>query len=253
MPKADSSLSMLIVAAVVALGIGYYVPQTFSQQRPPDSAPAPGKPEAAKPAPAPKPAWAASAPGRVEPLGGEIRISAQAPGRINEVLVTVNDKVAAGDLLLRLADEELLARVHAARAEAAVRKRDRDNETVGKAAQDRRTAEDNFANAERQLALARGELDRVLIARRSAGNGAAEVDKARDSARKAGEQLEAARTNLRRALAADAPAQTRLEAGLAAARAELSLAEAALERARIRAPSNGNILQLNARVGETAS
>ena len=32
MPKADSSLNMLIVAAVVALGIGYYVPQTFSQK-----------------------------------------------------------------------------------------------------------------------------------------------------------------------------------------------------------------------------
>ena len=82
-------------------------------------------------------------------MGGEIRISAQAPGRISEVLVGVNDKVAAGDLLVRLADEELVARVHAARAEVAVRKRDRDNETVGKAAQDRRTAEDNVANAER--------------------------------------------------------------------------------------------------------
>ena len=34
MPKADSSLNMLIVAAVVALGIGYYVPQTFSQKSP---------------------------------------------------------------------------------------------------------------------------------------------------------------------------------------------------------------------------
>src|SRR5262245_16396064 len=253
MPKADSSLSMLIVAAVVALGIGYYVPQTFSQQRPPDSAPAPGKPEAAKPAPAPKPAWAASAPGRVEPLGGEIRISAQAGGRIAEVLTSVNDKVVAGDLLVRLADEELVARVHAARAEAAVRKRDRDNETVGKAAQDRRTAEDNFANAERQLGIARGELDRTLLMRRSATASPADVDKTRDAAKKAGEQLEVARTNRRRALAADAPAQTRLEAGLAAARAEVSLAEAALERTRIRAPSDGTVLQIHARVGETAA
>jgi hypothetical protein len=32
MPKADSSFNMLIVAAVVALGIGYFVPQTFSQK-----------------------------------------------------------------------------------------------------------------------------------------------------------------------------------------------------------------------------
>src|SRR5262249_4057254 len=86
MPKADSSLNMLIVAAVLALGIGYYVPQTFSQKTP-----EPSKTEAPKPAP--KPAWAASAPGRVEPIGGEIRVTAQAPGRISDVLVGVNDKV----------------------------------------------------------------------------------------------------------------------------------------------------------------
>lgn len=246
MPKADSSLNMLIVAAIVALGVGYYVPQTFSQK-----ATDPAKTESPKSAP--KAAWAASAPGRVEPLGGEIRISAQAPGRITEVLVAVNDKVAGGDLLVRLADEELVARVHAARAEVAVRKRDRDNETVGKAAQDRRTAEDNFANAERQLALARGELDRSLKALRAGTATAADVDKARDVAKKAGEQVEQTRTSLRRAMANDVPAQTRLEAGLAAARAELSLAEAVLERARIRAPSNGTVLLVNARAGETAA
>ena len=32
MPKADSSFSMLVVAAGLALGIGYYVPQTLSQK-----------------------------------------------------------------------------------------------------------------------------------------------------------------------------------------------------------------------------
>jgi HlyD family secretion protein len=246
MRRADSSLNMLVVAAVLALGIGYWVPQTFSQ-RPPDA----GKAEAAKAAA--KTTWAASAPGRVEPLGGEIRITAQAPGRIADVLVRVNDKVSAGDLMVRLADEELVPRVHAARAEAAARKRDRDNEQVGKQAQDRRTAEDNFANAERQLSIAREELDRALKVRRNGGANA-EVDKAREAVAKAGEQLEQTRGALRKAMAnGAAPAQTRLEAALAAARAELSLAEAALERTRIRAPANGTVLQLNARVGETAT
>ena len=247
MPKADSSLSMLIVAAVLALGIGYYVPQTFSQQKPPE----PSKAEAAKPAP--KQAWVASAPGRVEPLGGEIRVSAQAPGRIADVLVAVNEKVTAGDLLVRLADEEFVARVHATRAEAAVRKRDRDNETVAKAAQDRRTAEDNFANAERQLALAREDLDRALKAGRGGTTADPDVGKSRDAVGKAADRLDQTRTALRRALATDAPAQTRLEAALAAARAELSLAEAALERTRIRAPSSGTVLQLHARAGESAA
>ena len=251
MPKADSSLNMLIVAAVVALGIGYYVPQTFSQKSPANAAQAQTQTQPAAKA-QPKATWAASAPGRVEPMGGDIRISAQAPGRIADVLVGVNDKVAAGDLMVRIADEDLIARVHAARADIAARKRDRDNETVAKAAQDRRVAEDNFANAERALSIARGDLDRALKARRISGTSDADVDKAREAATQAGDRLEESRTALRKATATDSPAQTRLEAALAAGRAELSLAEAALERTRIRAPSAGTVLQVNARVGETA-
>jgi HlyD family secretion protein len=156
--------------------------------------------------------------------------------------------------MVRLDDEEFLARVHATRAEVAARKRDRDAETVGKAAQDRRNAEDTLANAERTLAVARGEFDRVLRDRKRAGaNGDAEKT-ARDSVKQATERVEQARAGLRKATSAtDAPAQTRLEAALAAARAELSLAEAALERTRIRAPSGGTVLQIGARVGETAA
>src|SRR5262245_57127348 len=102
MPKADSSLTMLVVAAGLALGIGYFVPQTLSQKA--TLAPAAKAEETPKAAPpASRPVWAASAPGRVEPAGGEIRISAQVPGRVTEVLVDVNDKVAAGDLLVKLA------------------------------------------------------------------------------------------------------------------------------------------------------
>jgi HlyD family secretion protein len=242
---------MLVVAAGLALGIGYYVPQTLSQKPTPAYA---AKAEEAPKAAAPqRPVWAASAPGRVEPAGGEIRMSAQVPGRVTEVLVGINDKAAAGDLLIRLADEDLAARVNAARAEVAVRKRDRDNESVSRAAQDRRAAEDKFADAERQLSFAREELDRALKLKRNATGTATETDKARDAVTKAGDQLEQARTNLRKAMGNDAPAPTRLEAALAAARAELSLAEAALERTRIRAPSNGSILQINARVGETVA
>jgi HlyD family secretion protein len=257
MPKADSSLTMLVVAAGLALGIGYYVPQTLSQKATLANA---AKAEETPKAPPQiqsqlqRPVWAASAPGRVEPAGGEIRMSAQVPGRVTEVLVGVNDKVAAGDLLVRLADEDLVARVNAARAEVAVRKRDRDNETVAKGAQERRGAEDRFADAERQLSFAREELDRALKLKRAGTGSATDVDKARDAASKAGDQLEQARTTLRKALNNnDAPTPTRPEAALTAARAELSLADAALERTRIRAPSNGSILQLNARVGETVA
>src|SRR5689334_3771433 len=103
MPRGDSSLNMLIVAAVVALGVGYWVPQTLSSK----SAETAKVEQPSKAAATVKGSWAASAPGRVEPAGGEVRITAQSPGRIAEVLVAANDKVLAGDLLVRLDDEEL--------------------------------------------------------------------------------------------------------------------------------------------------
>jgi HlyD family secretion protein len=247
---------MLVVAAGLALGIGYYVPQTLSQKATPAfAAKAEETPKTAQ-APAPaaqRPVWATSAPGRVEPSGGEIRMSAQVPGRVTEVLVGVNDKVNAGDLLIRLADDDLAARVNATRAEVAVRKRDRDNESVAKPAQDRRAAEDRLADAEQKLSFSREDLDRALKQKRAGTGAAADIDKARDAVAKAGDQLEQARTNLRKVVSNDPPAPTRLEAALTAARAELSLADAALERTRIRAPSNGSVLQLNARVGETVA
>jgi len=247
---------MLIVAAILALGVGYYVPKAFVA-RPAE----PGKSEvtasaivtgAAKAAPA-KPEWAASAPGRVEPSGGEVRIGAQVPGRVAEVLVAANDKVAAGDLLVRLEDDDLVPRVHAAAAEVAVRKRERDSaEAIGKPAQDRRSAEDTLANAERQLAQAREDQDRVTKQRRAGSGTDADVDKVRDATEKARERLLQARDGLRKALAAEGlPPPTRPEVALTAARADLSLAEAALEKTRIRAATAGTVLQVSAKAGET--
>jgi len=69
MPKGDSSLNMLIVAAILALGVGYYVPQTFSAKPSSDngksSADAGRVDATAKPKPALKRCGAASAAGRI--------------------------------------------------------------------------------------------------------------------------------------------------------------------------------------------
>src|SRR3990172_13195630 len=109
-------------------------------------------------APPPRPAWAASATGRVEPKDGEVRITSQVPGRIVEVAVKANDQVAAGALLVRLDDDELRAKLVAAEAEVLVREREREEEAVKGAALERRQAEDAASASERavfsaQLAL----------------------------------------------------------------------------------------------------
>ena len=60
------------------------------------------------------------APGEVEPVSGEIRIGSSVVGRIAEVTVKVNDRVFAGELLVRLEDDDLRARVAVAEAHPVV-------------------------------------------------------------------------------------------------------------------------------------
>lgn len=246
MPNSRTPVLSMIAAATMAVAIAWTVTQI-------NSLPVPDQATAVVRAPAPRLTWTASAPGRVEPRGGEIKIGSQAAGRIVDVAVKVNDRVVAGDLMIRLDDEDARARILAADAEASVRRRERDAETVSRVAQDRRVAEDAVATSERALAQARADFDRALISRRSASGNSAD-DSERAAVAAAQDKLEQDRAALRKAQAASGvPLPTRLEATLTAARSDLSLAEAALERTRIRAPSDGTALQVNARVGETVT
>jgi HlyD family secretion protein len=244
MSSSKTPVVSLIAAATMAIAIAWTVTQI-------NSVPVPA-PVTSVVRAAPKPTWAASAAGRVEPRGGEIKIGAQTAGRIAGVTVKINDTVKAGDLLIRLDDDEALARIAAAEAEAAVRKRERDAETVGRQAQDRRNAEDAVAAAERALTQARADFDAAVRGRPS--DGTADLTVQRAAVKAAQDKLVQERDGLRRAqAAAGIPLPTRLEAALTAARSDLSLAETALERTRVRAPSDGTVLQINARAGETAS
>lgn len=244
MSSRTSTLSTLAVAALFAVAASLALTRLGTS---PDAS-------AAKTAAARAPQWTATAPGRVEPRFGEVKLSAQSAGRLVELAVRVNDPVTAGDLLARVDDDEIRSRLAAAEAEAGVRKRERDQENaVGRPAQDRRQAEDNVAAAERALHLARLEFDRVLKAwhkgeRDVSADG---VGDSRKAVAVAKDKLENERAALRRAQSApNIPLPVRLEAGLANARSELSQAESAFERARIRAPSDGVVLQINPHVGE---
>ena len=62
-----------------------------------------------------EPEWVASAPGRVEPKGGSVRIGATMTGRIADIVAKEGDKVARGDILIQLDDEGTTARFTSAK------------------------------------------------------------------------------------------------------------------------------------------
>jgi HlyD family secretion protein len=198
-------------------------------------------------------AWAASATGRVEPKDGEIRIASQVPGRIMEVLAKTNDQVQSGDMLLRLDDQEIYVRIAAAVAECGVREREREEEKVTGLAQDRRNAEDAVADAERGLYAARESFDAAYRAMKAGSVKPDAVNAERDKIASAKSKLDAARVATAAVNAKPGmPKYLRLESSLSTARAELSASEIALERTRVRAPSDGTVLNMIGKSGETA-
>lgn len=198
--------------------------------------------------------WIAAAPGRIEPRTGEVRVGTPILGRISEVLVKTNDEVNEGELLVRLDDEDVRARLSAAEAEAGARKRERDAQTATSGRDDVRKAEDAAYTSERLVSAARNELDNVVAAIR---NGTATADKFAEVRKKlsdARERLARDRTTLLNAQArSNLPAPSRFESSLTAGRADVSAADALLEKTRLRAPLSGRVLQLHAKVGETVA
>ena len=199
--------------------------------------------------------WAVAAPGRIEARNGEIRVSASIAGRIVEVVARVGDKVEAGDLLIRLEDEEPLAQVRAADADSRSSKRERDKVKAGNVREfNMREAEDKVDAAERLLRTQRAEQDRLVLARRNGAVSEKQVSGARSTLSAAVARLAQANSELRDfsdGLRAVTPTST--ESIVTTARAKHAAAEAQLEKTRIRAPVQGTILQVQVKLGEMAA
>ena len=192
--------------------------------------------------------WEIIASGRVEPRSGEINIAAPLFARVVNVPVTAGDKVAAGDLLVRLEDDEARARVTSAQAQAGLRKRARNEVSAGGRAAQRRKAEDAVADAENAVAETRSTLDQAIEQR------ARTIEAARAGLARAQTRLTQVQAELRKLEGqANTPLPTELEGELNVARAGLVAAQAGLEQTRIRAPIAGTVLKVNVKPGELAS
>ena len=240
-PAKPHVLALLVGLAIGAAALAQLAPPLRAQER-------------ARPDAAGQKQWAAVAPGRVEAASREIKIGAPVVGRIAQVLVKPNDNVFAGEVLIRLDDEEALARLAVAEAAVAARKRARNDQSAPRGSGERRRAEDQLADAERAFADARTAFDKAAADRRSGGGSEQNFNAARAAFESAQERLNQQNAELRRIKAdPDTPLPNRTEGELIAARAELTLAEVMLEKTRIRAPIAGTVLQVNAKVGEVAT
>jgi HlyD family secretion protein len=198
-------------------------------------------------------AWQAVAPGVVEPRSGQIKIAALVIGRVSEVMVKINDKVAADEPLLRLDDEDAQARVASAQAQVAMREKARNEKSAGKAA-NRRDAEDAAADAEAALVEARNTFDKAVRAKRTGSGSDATVTAARTAWMRAQDNLDRQRSQLRKVEAqSGTPLPTQLEGQLNVARTELRVALAELEKLTIRAPIAGTVLKVDVKAGEVAA
>jgi HlyD family secretion protein len=264
--------SAVLGAVAVALGLAVLAARTGEQE----SARA-GRPEAAD-----GKRWQTVAPGRVEPVSGTIKIAAPAMGVIAQVLVKVDDKVFAGEPLVRLVDTEARARLAAADAQVAFRLRARNEESAPAASPPRarpaprarptprqqgevavanadkgaarRRAEDALADADKAVMEAQAALDKAVVDRRSGAASNAAVEAARAALGRARERQQQQKAELRR-IEADPGTSlpTFAEGQVNVARAEAAAAAAEIERLTIRAPIAGTVLQVNAKPGELAA
>jgi HlyD family secretion protein len=240
-PKVKPAVSAVLCLSVLAASLAVFATRTQAQ----------GPAHVAQPDDEDE-RWLAVAPGRVEPMSGEIKIVAPVVGVVGEVLVKANDRVFAGEPLIRLTDNETQGRLAAADVQIALRKRVRNDESPAPKAATRRKAEDAVADAEKAFSDARSSLDKAALARRLDRGSDGEVEAARAAMARAQGQVEQQKTELRR-IEADAPLPTQAEGQLAIARRERSVIEAAIEKLTIRAPISGTVLQMNAKPGELAA
>ncbi len=256
--RPDSTLVTLALAAVLALGISAtaaYLPKFDATGQSATGTSAVtgggGAPVAQVNASS---IWAASAPGRVKPKGGEIHVRPEAQGLIVAVHVKVNEQVMAGDPIARIKDDDALARISAAWAEVQVRLAEREEEEEkNKKLLDWRKLQDQLDEAERALHAAHVAFDDAFFARRPGESGDV-LKAARNKIVEAQAKVAGRQAALRTFEAQpDLPPSTRLDSGLAIARSDLRLAEVAFDKTRIRATTSGTILDLEAKVGEMAN
>jgi len=195
-----------------------------------------------------------SAPGRVEAISEEIRLSSELSGRLHSVPVEEGDRVHKGQVLAQIENQDYIDRVSAAEATLAQRRAELQRTINGARSQERLASQANVQAAKAVLDNARREAER----RRSL------ADKemiSHDEAERYQRAYQVAQAEYERAtqefslIDADARVEDRkrAEAAVATAEAQLAEARAFLEKTYIRSPLDGVVLRKLRHTGENVS
>jgi HlyD family secretion protein len=195
-----------------------------------------------------------SAPGRVEAVSEEVRVSSELSGRLHSVPVEEGDRVRRGQVLAQIENQDYIDRVAAAEATLAQRQAELQRIVNGARSQERLASEANVQAAKAVLDNSRREAER----RRNL------ADKemiSHDEAERYQRAYQVAQAEYERAtqefslIDADARVEDRkrAEAAVATTQAQLAEARAFLDKTYIRSPLNGVVLRKLRHTGENVS
>jgi multidrug resistance efflux pump len=197
--------------------------------------------------------WVA-APGRVEAVSEEIRVSSELSGRLRRVPVEEGDRVQKGEVLAQIENADYAARVAEAEAALGERQAELERTVHGAREQERHAAGASLQAAKAVLDNTKREAERRRVL--------AERDMiSRDEAERYERAHQVAQAEYERAkqefslVDAEARVEDRrkAEAAVAAAEAQLAEARAYLEKTYLRSPLAGVVLRKFRHAGESVS
>ena len=193
-----------------------------------------------------------SAPGRVEPLSEEIRVSSEVAGRIRELRVEEGDRVRKGQVLAVISNKDYQSRVAEGEAELALRRAELDRLVNGAREQERREALAGIREAEALMQNAKAEMDRRDKLFQSGDISRSDAERTQREYNVAKARYEQAREHH---AFVDASARDddrkRALAAIAMAEAQLSEARARLAKTFLLSPVDGIVLRKIRHAGES--
>jgi ABC exporter DevB family membrane fusion protein len=195
-----------------------------------------------------------AAPGRVEAVSEEIRVSSEITGRLKKVTVEEGDRVRKGQVLAQIENDDYVARVSAAEAALAEREAELQRTINGARFQERRASQASLKAAEAILQNSRREAERRRVLADHQMISRDEAERYDRAYQVAGAEYERAQQEFS-LVDADAREEDRrkAEAAVSSAHAQLAESRAYLEKTYIRSPLDAVILRKFRHSGESVS